>query len=96
MARSERITAVVSQNGNAYEEALGDAWAPIQRYWREPTPQNREILCKALGPEGLRSQYTDSVPDPQKIAPEGYTLDAAMRHRPLRVRKRMWKKSRTP
>jgi pimeloyl-ACP methyl ester carboxylesterase len=82
MAHPERVTAIVSQNGNAYQEGLGSAWAPIQRYWREPTLENREILRDALGPEGLRSQYTDGVPDPQVIAPEGYTLDAAMIARP--------------
>jgi pimeloyl-ACP methyl ester carboxylesterase len=82
MARPERVTAIVSQNGNAYEEGLGDAWAPIQRYWREPTAENREMLRNALGPEGLRSQYTDGVPHPETIAPEGYTLDAAMIERP--------------
>jgi pimeloyl-ACP methyl ester carboxylesterase len=82
MAHPERITAIVSQNGNAYEEGLGDAWAPIQRYWREPTHENRETLREALGPLGLRSQYTDGVPNPEVIAPEGYTLDAAMIERP--------------
>ncbi len=82
MARPERVTAIVSQNGNAYEEGLGDAWAPIQRYWREPTAENREMLRNALGPEGFRSQYTDGVPHPETIAPEGYTLDAAMIERP--------------
>jgi pimeloyl-ACP methyl ester carboxylesterase len=82
MARPERITAIISQNGNAYEEGLGYAWAPIQRYWREPSSQNREILRGALSPEGLRSQYTDGVPNPDRIAPEGYTLDAAMIQRP--------------
>ena len=82
MAHPERITAIVSQNGNAYEEGLGDAWAPIQHYWREPSSENREILRNALSPEGLRSQYTDGVPNPDKIAPEGYTLDAAMIQRP--------------
>ena len=82
MAHPERITAIVSQNGNAYEEGLGDAWAPIQRYWREPTSQNREILRGALSPEAIRSQYTDGVPNPDKIAPEGYALDAALIQRP--------------
>jgi pimeloyl-ACP methyl ester carboxylesterase len=82
MARPERITAIVSQNGNAYEEGLGDAWAPIQQYWRNPTPENRETLRHALGPAGLRSQYTYGVPNPDTIAPEGYTLDAAMIERP--------------
>jgi pimeloyl-ACP methyl ester carboxylesterase len=82
MNHPERITAIVSQNGNAYEEGLGDAWAPIQRYWREPTRENREILRDALGPEGLRSQYTEGVANPERIAPEGYTLDQAMITRP--------------
>jgi pimeloyl-ACP methyl ester carboxylesterase len=82
MARPERITAIVSQNGNAYEEGLGDAWALIQRYWREPSAGNRETLRHALDPAGLRSQYTDGVPHPEMIAPEGYTLDAAMIARP--------------
>ena len=81
-AHPERVTAIVSQNGNAYEEGLGVAWAPIQRYWREPSSQNREILRGALSPEGLRSQYTDGVSNPDRIAPEGYTLDAAMIQRP--------------
>ncbi len=82
MARPERVTAIVSQNGNAYQEGLGAAWAPIQRYWSEPTSENREILRQALNPAGLRSQYTDGVPDPDRIPPEGYTLDAAMIARP--------------
>jgi pimeloyl-ACP methyl ester carboxylesterase len=82
MARPERVTAIVSQNGNAYEEGLGDAWAPIRRYWREPSPENRETVRKALSLEGLRWQYTAGVPNPDVIAPEGYTLDAAMIARP--------------
>jgi pimeloyl-ACP methyl ester carboxylesterase len=82
MAHPERVRAIVSQNGNAYEEGLGEAWAPIRRYWREPTLENRETLRKALSPEALRSQYTDGAPNPDVIAPEGYTLDAAMIARP--------------
>lgn len=82
MARPERIAAIVSQNGNAYEEGLGDAWEPIQRYWRQPTPENRALVRKELSPAGIRSQYTYGVPHPESIAPEGYTLDAAMIARP--------------
>jgi pimeloyl-ACP methyl ester carboxylesterase len=82
MARPERITAIVSQNGNAYEEGLGDAWAPIRQYWEHPTPENREVLRQALSPAGLLWQYTHGVPDSCIIAPEGYTLDAAMISRP--------------
>jgi pimeloyl-ACP methyl ester carboxylesterase len=82
MAHPERITAIVSQNGNAYEEGLGDAWAPIRQYWSKPTAENREMLRQALSPEGLCSQYLDGVPHPEQVAPEGYTLDAAMIARP--------------
>jgi pimeloyl-ACP methyl ester carboxylesterase len=82
MAHPERVTAIVSQNGNAYEAGLGDAWAPIQQYWREPTAEHRAVVHQALSPAGIRSQYTDGVRNPERIAPEGYTLDAAMIARP--------------
>jgi pimeloyl-ACP methyl ester carboxylesterase len=82
MARPDRVAAIISQNGNAYEEGLGAAWAPIQRYWREPTLENREAVRRELSAAGLRSQYTEGVPHPEQIAPEGYTLDAAMIARP--------------
>ena len=82
MARPERITAIVSQNGNAYEQGLGDAWAPIRAYWENPSKENREALRKALGPEGLRAQYVIGVSNPNDVAPEGYTFDAFMIERP--------------
>jgi pimeloyl-ACP methyl ester carboxylesterase len=82
LTHPERITAIVSQNGNAYEAGLGDAWAPIRRYWQEPTPQNRQAVRDILTPDGIKMQYTFGVPHPEAIAPEGYTLDAAMIARP--------------
>jgi pimeloyl-ACP methyl ester carboxylesterase len=82
MVRPERVAAIVSQNGNAYEEGLGDAWAPIRRYWNDPSAENRETVRQALNPEGLRWQWVVGTPDPEAIAPEGYTLDAAMIARP--------------
>jgi pimeloyl-ACP methyl ester carboxylesterase len=83
MARPERVTAIVSQNGNAYEDGLGDAWAPIRKYWSEPNAANRETVRKAaLSPEGIRYQYVEGVPHPERIAPEGYTLDEALIARP--------------
>jgi pimeloyl-ACP methyl ester carboxylesterase len=85
MARPERITAIVSQNGNAYEEGLGDAWAPIRRYWSEPTAANREAIRKVLNLEGMRREYASGIPNPEAIAPEGYTLDAALLARPGNV-----------
>jgi pimeloyl-ACP methyl ester carboxylesterase len=83
MAHPERVTAIVSQNGNAYEEGLGDAWDPIRKYWAEPTAEHREVLRRnILTLEGTRWQYTHGVPDPDSVPPESYTLDAALLERP--------------
>ncbi len=82
MARPERISAIISQNGNAYEEGLGDAWGPIRKYWAEPTAENREVIGKnILTLEGTRWQYTHGVADPDSVAPESYTLDVALLER---------------
>src|SRR6266436_7096425 len=82
MARPERVTAIVSQNGNAYEEGLGDAWSPIQKYWAAPTKENREVIRKnILTLEGTRWQYTHGVTIPESVAPESYTLDTALLER---------------
>jgi len=82
MARPERVTAIVSQNGNAYEAGLGDAWAPIRKYWAEPTAENREVIRQnVLTLEGTRWQYTHGVANPESVAPESYTLDVALLER---------------
>jgi heavy metal sensor kinase len=68
MAHPDRVTAIVSQNGNAYEEGLGDAWEPIRNYWVEPTPENRDVLRRnILTLEGTRRQYTHGVSDPERV-----------------------------
>ena len=83
MGHPERITAIISQNGNAYEEGLGDAWGPIRKYWSAPTAENREVLRQnILTLETTRWQYTHGVANPDGIAPESYTLDAALMERP--------------
>jgi pimeloyl-ACP methyl ester carboxylesterase len=83
MQHPERVTAIVSQNGNAYEEGLGDAWAPIRKYWSEPSEENREVIRQnILNFQGTRWQYTHGVANPEAIAPESYTLDAALLERP--------------
>jgi pimeloyl-ACP methyl ester carboxylesterase len=83
MARPERVTAIVSQNGNAYEDGLGDAWAPIRRYWSDPSAANREEVRKAaVSFEGIKCQYVHGVPNPEVIKPEGYWLDYALVNRP--------------
>ena len=78
----EQVAAIVSQNGNAYVEGLGPAWAPIQRYWQEPTAENREALREFTLLDAIRGQYTHGTPDPAQIAPETYTLDTALSVRP--------------
>ena len=83
MAHPERVSAIVSQNGNAYVEGLGDAWDPIRKYWSEPTAENRNILRNSvLTAGGTRWQYTHGVPDPESVPPESYTLDTALLERP--------------
>src|SRR5579863_3045546 len=83
MAHPDRVTAIVSQNGNAYDEGLGDAWGPIRKYWAEPTAENREVIRKnILTLEGTRWQYTHGVANPESVPPESYTLDTALLERP--------------
>lgn len=80
----EKITAIITQNGNAYEEGLGDGWHPVRQYWQNPTPANREALRGEYTYEGIRTQYVTS-PHPELVKPEGYTLDAALMARPGNV-----------
>lgn len=82
LAHPDRITAIISQNGNAYEEGLSRGWNPIQKYWQEPTPANRAALRDFLTPEATKSQYMYGVQDPVLVAPESYTLDSALLARP--------------
>jgi pimeloyl-ACP methyl ester carboxylesterase len=78
LAHPERITAIISQNGNAYEEGLSQGWNPIQKYWKEPTAENRAALRAFLTPEATKRQYTHGVPQASLIAPEAYALDSAL------------------
>jgi pimeloyl-ACP methyl ester carboxylesterase len=71
----DRLTTIISQNGNAYGEGLSDGWNPIRAYWQEPSPPNREALRTFLAPETTRWQYTHGVPDVTAISPDGYSLD---------------------
>jgi pimeloyl-ACP methyl ester carboxylesterase len=71
----ERITAIISQNGNAYEEGLSEGWNPIQAYWKDPSPANREAIRSLLEPQTTIWQYTHGVPDTTRVSPDGYTLD---------------------
>ena len=82
LAHPERVTAIVSQNGNAYEEGLSEGWNPIQKYWKEPTAENRAALRAFLQPETTRWQHIHGVQDEALVAPEAYTLDSALLGRP--------------
>jgi len=82
VAHPERVTAIISQNGNAYEEGLSEAWNPIQKYWKEPTADNRRALRDFLTPETTKFQYVHGTSDQMQVAPEAYALDAALLDRP--------------
>jgi pimeloyl-ACP methyl ester carboxylesterase len=71
----DRITAIISQNGNAYEDGLSDGWSPIRAYWQDESPANREALRAFLKPETTVWQYTHGVDDVTRISPDGYSLD---------------------
>jgi pimeloyl-ACP methyl ester carboxylesterase len=82
MANPEKITALISQNGNAYEEGLSEGWNPIQRYWEQPTAANRTALNDFVSKDATWYQYHEGVSDPALIAPEAYTMDQHFLDRP--------------
>lgn len=83
LARPERVSGLISQNGNAYLEGLGEAWAPVRAYWDDPTEAKGQVVRDTvLTPEAIKWQYTHGVSDPQLIAPETYTLDTLLMERP--------------
>lgn len=71
----ERITAIVTQNGNAYEEGLSENWNPVRAYWKDPSAANREAIRMLVQPETTVWQYTHGVPDETRVGPDGYGLD---------------------
>lgn len=77
-----RITAIISQNGNAYEEGLSKGWDPIKEYWQNPTQENRQALSDFPTPESIKWQYVEGVSDVDAVAPDGYTLEGAQISRP--------------
>jgi pimeloyl-ACP methyl ester carboxylesterase len=83
LAHPERVTAIITQNGNAYEEGLSQGWNPIQKYWKEPNDAHRAALRELLSPEGVKQgQYLYGVKDETLVAPEAYALDSALLARP--------------
>jgi pimeloyl-ACP methyl ester carboxylesterase len=75
VAHPERITAIISQNGNAYEEGLSDGWNPIRAYWKDASKEHRDALRAFLAPQTTQWQYTHGVTDTTLISPDGYSLD---------------------
>jgi pimeloyl-ACP methyl ester carboxylesterase len=71
----DRVTAIVTQNGNAYEEGLSDGWNPVKAYWKDPSPANRAAIRTLLDPQTTIWQYTHGVPDATRVGPDGYGLD---------------------
>ena len=71
----DRIIAIISQNGNAYEEGLSEGWNPIRAYGQDASPANREALRAVLKPETTVWQYTHGVPDATMVSPDGHSLD---------------------
>jgi pimeloyl-ACP methyl ester carboxylesterase len=82
LAHPERITAIISQNGNAYEEGLSQGWNPIQKYWKQPSEENRAALREFLKPQATKWQYVHGIEDENLVAPEAYELDSALLARP--------------
>ncbi|MEH6305510.1 alpha/beta hydrolase [Olivibacter sp. CPCC 100613] len=75
LSNPEKITGIISQNGNAYTEGLGPDWSPIQKYWKDDTQANRDALRGFVTLEGTKFQYLSGVTDTSLVAPESYTLD---------------------
>jgi pimeloyl-ACP methyl ester carboxylesterase len=82
VAHPDRVSAIISQNGNAYEEGLSDGWKPMRNYWQEPSQANRDALRPFLSPETTLWQYTQGVRDVSLVSPDGYSLDNFYLSRP--------------
>lgn len=85
VANPEKIAGVITQNGNAYEEGLSTGWNPIQKYWQDPSQENRYALKEFLQIEATKYQYQHGASDVALIAPETYTLDQHFLDRPGNV-----------
>ena len=82
LAHPERVTAIITQNGNAYEEGIGEAWKPIKKLWANRTKENEEVLLDAFSLEGLKWNYTHGTQDVESINPDCWHLDYLRMQRP--------------
>ncbi len=78
----EKIEALIVQNGNAYEEGLGEFWEPLRAYWNEPNEKNKNALKKFLTLEATRWQYTHGVKNENAISPDNWIHDQLLLDRP--------------
>lgn len=78
----ERVSGLIVQNGNAYEEGLGIFWDPIKAYWRADTPANRKALEMLMTLETTKFQYTDGMSNLEHISPDNWVHDQALLDRP--------------
>ncbi|MEV6756335.1 alpha/beta hydrolase [Streptomyces sp. NPDC051214] len=79
LAHPERVTAIVTQNGNAYEEGLGtEAWAPVLAYIADPNEKTAAPVREIRSLEGIKWQYTHGVADPTLVSPDAWLHDAAL------------------
>ncbi|MFP5077895.1 alpha/beta fold hydrolase [Rhizobium sp. YIM 134829] len=81
-AHPERVTAIISQNGNAYLDGFSDEWGPWEAYWRDPSPEHREACRASLSPEVIEHWQYRTGTDPERLGPDGYGLDIALMARP--------------
>ena len=72
---TKRITAIISQNGNAYEDGFSDGWHPVRAFWADPNAEHRDALRHILSPDAVFRQYTQGVSNIELVAPDGYSLD---------------------
>ena len=85
VSNPEKITGIISQNGNCYVEGLSDGWNPIKKYWADPSEENRQALRMMIAPETTKWPYTHGVANEELVAPESYTLDQTLLNRPGNV-----------
>jgi pimeloyl-ACP methyl ester carboxylesterase len=78
----DRVTALIVQNGNAYEEGLKEFWDPIKAYWADGSDAHREALSFLVAPATTKFQYTDGVADLSRIDPDNWAHDQALLDRP--------------
>ncbi|WP_036157766.1 alpha/beta fold hydrolase [Maribacter forsetii] len=81
-AHPERVTAIINQNGNAYEEGLGDAWGGIRAFWKNRNPETEKTIIPAFSLDALKWQYTHGTRNPENVNPDTWHLDYLRLSRP--------------